>query len=40
MLAIAILIGVPVLLALSSADLLVENISPDDLDNMGVEFHS
>ncbi len=40
MLAITIIIGLPVLLALAGADLLVENTSPDDLTNMGVEYES
>ena len=40
MFALAVIVGLPLFLALSGAELLVENISPDELSNMGVEQKS
>jgi len=34
---LAIIIGLPIVIALSSAGVLVESTSPDELSSMGVE---
>jgi hypothetical protein len=40
MFVLAILIYLPLLLAVSGADLLIENINPNELNKMGVEIRS
>ena len=40
MFAIAVSISLPLLLALSGANLFVSNLSSDELNNMGVEIRS